>query len=90
MAEPRLYRPGETITWRSQSKGTWKKKVGTVLALLPPHADAHKALLEMGVTERLMGQRVSRYPRYLVRVQTGPRSFRVYAPLVRMVHGKQG
>ena len=90
MGELRLYRPGDTITWRSQSRGTWKEKVGTVLALLPPHADAYNALLAMGVTDRLVGQRVSRYPRYLVRVQTGPRSFRVYAPLVRTVHGKQG
>jgi len=81
-----VYKPGETITWRSQAHGSWKEKTGVVLALLPPHQDAYRTLAALGVRDRFMGQRVSRYPRYLVRVQTGPRSFRVYAPRLRTVH----
>lgn len=32
---PREYKVGDSVTWESQSQGSWKSKTGTVAAIIP-------------------------------------------------------
>ena len=77
--------PGALVEWESQAGGYWKRKVGVVIAYVPAGEDAVKALMDAGEDGRVMGQPVSLYDRYLVRVQTGKRAVRYYTPRATLV-----
>lgn len=84
MNMPRIV-PGTTVAWESQSGGFVKRKEGIILAFLPAGSDALVALTRAGESGRLMGERVSKVDRYLVRVRTGPRTVRYYTPRADVV-----
>ena len=77
--------PGTRVEWNSQAGGYWKRKVGVVIAYVPAGEDAVEVLMDAGESGRLMGQRWSADNRYIVRVQTGPRTIRYYTPRAGVV-----
>jgi len=78
------FQVGQMIEWSSQSAGSWKTKVGKVLAILMPGDSACETLAKLGYDPKAAQDFVNRAttPRYLV--DATPPGFkgkpRIYVP----------
>ncbi|MED4779549.1 hypothetical protein [Brevibacillus choshinensis] len=80
------YAVGDTVTWESQSQGSFKEKTGKVLAIILPEEDLYKPVPEGIAKTRIKGQRFSSIARALVEVPREALRFGsdYYAPHVNM------
>lgn len=79
---------GDSVTWISQSQGSWKEKRGTVISVVPAGASAIRMLEEkVGAVpkSRIKFQDVSKFERVLVEVKRGGKSglLDYYAPKLK-------
>ena len=91
------FAPGTPVTWTSQSGGSTRTKSGTVVAFIPsggavPYTERWPFKrpwkdhpLAGDATVCKTGSSYSVNDRYLVRVQQGPRSVALYAPIAAWV-----
>lgn len=92
--ETTKYAVGEVIEWQSQASGSWTKKKGPILCVLPGSKRLSEKLTELGhtlpksrvkATDRVLGAR------YVVAVQAARKkdpALLIYAPLVKVIDGK--